>query len=50
MVYIVILVLLILTNALFAASEIAVISLNDAKIEKMVPNSAFTLAPTVKRL
>ena len=35
MVYIVILVLLILTNALFAASEIAVISLNDAKIEKM---------------
>ena len=35
MVYIVILVLLILTNALFAASEIAVISLNDAKIENM---------------
>ncbi len=35
MVYIVILVLLILTNALFAASEIAVISLNDAKIERM---------------
>ena len=32
---IVILILLILVNAYFAASEIAFISLNDAKIEKM---------------
>ncbi len=49
MVYVIILILLILTNALFAASEIAVISLNDAKIEKMA-NEGNKKAKTILKL
>lgn len=49
MVYVIILILLILTNALFAASEIAVISLSDAKIEKMA-NEGNKKAKTILKL